>query len=135
MIIGIGSDLVSIPRIEQTLLRFGARFIARVYTQQEQEEAKKFGQDNPRGLASYYAKRFAAKEAFAKALGTGFRGRLAMCHIGITNTALGKPECVLAPEAQRLVSAQCDGEVVVHVSLSDDYPMAQAFVILERRSC
>lgn len=128
MIVGMGSDLVVIPRIERMLQKFGQRFIQRVYTQAEQKEAMRFGRDNHKGLAAYYAKRFAAKEAFAKALGTGFRGGLAMCHVNITNNNIGKPECRLLPEAAHLLAQ----DVIIHISLSDDYPMAQAVVILER---
>jgi holo-[acyl-carrier protein] synthase len=132
MIIGIGSDVISIPRIEKMLERFGQRFIDRVYTLGEQQGAAKFGPDNSIGKAAYYAKRFAAKEAFSKALGIGFRNGLAMKHIEVSNDKVGKPICALVAGAEHYAGeAFVQNNVKVHVSLSDDYPVAQAMVIVE----
>ena len=128
MIIGIGSDLSDIRRIEKALDRFGDRFVQRVFTEIEQRrsEAKP-------DRASSYAKRFAAKEACAKALGTGFKRGVYMADMGVVNQRSGKPTMALTGgAATRLAALIPPGmEGHVHVSLTDDHPYAQAFVIIE----
>ena len=128
MIIGIGSDLSDIRRIEKALERFGDRFVRRVFTEIEQRrsEAKP-------DRASSYAKRFAAKEACAKALGTGFKRGVYMADMGVVNQRSGKPTMALTGgAASRLAALVPPGmEGIVHVSLTDDHPYAQAFVIIE----
>ena len=129
MIIGIGSDLSDIRRIQKSLDRFGDRFTARVFTDAERarSEAK------PDRAASY-AKRFAAKEACAKALGTGVPRRgVHWNDMGVVNQRSGKPTMALTGgAAERLASLVPSGMTpVIHVSLTDDHPYAQAFVIIE----
>ena len=129
MIIGIGSDLSDIRRIQKSLDRFGDRFTARVFTETERarSEAK------PDRAASY-AKRFAAKEACAKALGTGVPRRgVHWADMGVVNQRSGKPTMALSGgAAERLASLIPPGMApVIHVSLTDDHPYAQAFVIIE----
>lgn len=134
MIIGIGSDVIQIPRIEALLQQYGQRFIDRVYTKAEQEAAEKFAV-NPKAQAAYYAKRFAAKEAFVKAIGTGFGKYVAMNQIAILNEVSGKPYIVCHADLSLLWNEkQIDNQVKpihYHVSLSDDYPIASAWVICE----
>jgi len=129
VIIGIGSDLSDIRRIQKSLDRFGERFTNRVFTETERarSEAK------PDRAASY-AKRFAAKEACAKALGTGVPRRgVHWADMGVVNQRSGKPTMALSGgAAERLASLIPDGMApVIHVSLTDDHPYAQAFVIIE----
>ncbi len=128
MIIGIGSDLTDIRRIQSTLDRFGERFTERAFTpiEQRRSEAK------PDRAASY-AKRFAAKEACAKALGTGFKAGVYMADMGVVNQRSGKPTMALTGGAARRLAALVPPgmQPVVHVSLTDDHPYAQAFVIIE----
>lgn len=129
MIIGIGSDLSDIRRIQKSLDRFGERFTHRVFTETERarSEAK------PDRAASY-AKRFAAKEACAKALGTGVPRRgVHWADMGVVNQRSGKPTMALTGgAAERLASLIPPGcKPVIHVSLTDDHPYAQAFVIIE----
>ena len=131
MIFGLGSDIVQIPRIEEMLSSSGERFIQRVFTPQEQEGASKLGSENMRGRSAYFAKRFAAKEAFAKAIGHGFRDGLAMKDIGVVNDAKGKPILVLSERAKLLLDDYgCGTKLKAHISLSDDYPVAFAVVVL-----
>ena len=129
MIVGIGSDLSDIRRIQKSLDRFGDRFVQRVFTEIERarSEAK------PDRAASY-AKRFAAKEACAKALGTGVPRRgVHWNDMGVVNQKSGKPTMALTGgAAERLASLIPEGMTpVIHVSLTDDHPYAQAFVIIE----
>ena len=129
MIVGIGSDLSDIRRIQKSLDRFGERFVQRVFTEIERvrSEAK------PDRAASY-AKRFAAKEACAKALGTGVPRRgVHWNDMGVVNQKSGKPTMALTGgAAERLASLIPEGMTpVIHVSLTDDHPYAQAFVIIE----
>ncbi|ALA18716.1 MULTISPECIES: holo-ACP synthase [unclassified Chelatococcus] len=128
MIIGIGSDLCDIRRIERSLARFGERFTHRVYT--EGERAKS---DRRAARAASYARRFAAKEACAKALGTGMRLGVFWRDMEVVNLPGGRPTMRLTGGAlQRLEEMTPPGhEAVVHVSLTDDPPLAQAFVIIE----
>jgi len=129
VIVGIGSDLSDIRRIQKSLDRFGERFTNRIFTETERarSEAK------PDRAASY-AKRFAAKEACAKALGTGVPRRgVHWADMGVVNQRSGKPTMALTGgAAERLASLIPEGmEPVIHVSLTDDHPYAQAFVIIE----
>lgn len=130
MIIGIGSDLCDIRRIEKTLERFGERFLDRVFTQVERRKSDRRAQ-----RAASYAKRFAAKEAGAKALGTGFSRGVYLRDIGVVNLPSGAPTLALTGgAAARLQGLVPPGhEAVVHVTLTDDYPLAQAFVVIEAR--
>lgn len=127
MIIGIGSDLIDIRRIEKTLERHGERFTHRVFT--EIERAKS---DRRRMRAASYAKRFAAKEAMAKALGTGLSQGVFWRDMGVVNDPSGKPTMALTGGAKaRLAALTPDGRnVEVHLTITDDFPLAQAFVIL-----
>ena len=133
MIIGIGSDLSDIRRIEKTLERFGDRFTGRTFTaiERERSERKVNAQG---GRAASYAKRFAAKEACAKALGTGVPRRgVHWADMGVINLRSGKPTMALTGGAAlRLAEITPEGMVpVIHLSLTDDHPYAQAFVIIE----
>jgi holo-[acyl-carrier protein] synthase len=127
MIVGIGSDLINIPRIEAALERFGDRFINRVFT--ETEKRKSEGRAN---RAASYARRFAAKEACAKALGTGFRKGVFWRDMGVVNMPGGRPTLALTGGAKaRLEAITPPGMVVrIDLSLTDDPPLAQAIVII-----
>ncbi|MEL6504277.1 MAG: holo-ACP synthase [Pseudomonadota bacterium] len=128
MIIGLGSDLIDIRRIEKTLERFGDRFIQRIYTPLEQKKSEGRNQ-----RAASYAKRFAAKEACSKALGTGLSNGVFWRDMGVENLPSGKPTMKLTNGAgKRLESMVPDGmEAHIHITITDDYPLAQAFVIIE----
>jgi holo-[acyl-carrier protein] synthase len=128
MIIGIGSDLCDIRRIEKSLARFGERFTHRVFTEGERSKS-----DRRATRAASYARRFAAKEACSKALGTGMRSGVFWRDMEVVNLPSGKPTIRLTGGArERLAGMVPDGyEAVVHVSLTDDPPLAQAFVIIE----
>ena len=127
MIIGIGNDLIDIRRIERTLKRFGDRFIDRIYTATEQVKSNR--RADP---AASYAKRFAAKEACSKALGTGFRRGVYWRDMGVVNLRGGKPTMQLTGgAAARLAELVPDGmEPQIDVSLTDEPPLAQATVII-----
>ncbi|WP_265587651.1 holo-ACP synthase [Sphingomicrobium arenosum] len=129
MIIGLGSDLCNIERIANSLERFGERFEERVFTEVERAKARR----RPFTIAGTYAKRFAAKEAFSKAVGTGFKRGVYMKDIGVVNAPSGAPTLALTGgAAARLDELTPVGHrVTVHVTLTDDHPWAQAFVILE----
>ena len=131
MIVGIGSDLCNIDRIAASLNRFGARFEARVFTDVERAKADR----RPFTKADTLAKRFAAKEAFSKAVGTGFRRGIYWRDIGVVNAASGAPTLVLTGGAKARLDAMTPAGMAVHIhlSLTDDHPWAQAFVILEAR--
>lgn len=131
MIIAIGSDLCNIERIQNSLNRWGERFEQRVFT--EVERAK--GNSRPFTKAGTLAKRFAAKEAFSKAVGTGFKAGVFMKDIGVVNARSGAPTLHLTGgAAARLAAITPPGhEAVVHLTLTDDHPWAQAFVIVEAR--
>ncbi|MCJ2178558.1 holo-ACP synthase [Novosphingobium album (ex Hu et al. 2023)] len=131
MIIGMGSDLCNIERIQNSLDRFGERFETRVFTEIEQAKANR----RPFTKAGTLAKRFAAKEAFSKAVGTGFKAGVFMKDIGVVNAKSGAPTLALTGGARmRLDSLTPPGhEVVVHLTLTDDHPWAQAFVVIEAR--
>jgi holo-[acyl-carrier protein] synthase len=128
MIIGIGSDLCDIRRIERSLERFGERFTHRIFTEGERRKS-----DGRSTRAASYARRFAAKEACSKALGTGLRAGVFWRDMEVVNLPGGKPTLRLTGGAlQRLGRMMPPGhEAVVHVSMTDDPPMAQAFVIIE----
>jgi holo-[acyl-carrier protein] synthase len=131
MIIGLGNDLIDIRRIEKTLERFGARFTARVFTETEQRKS-----DRRATRAASYAKRFAAKEACAKALGTGVPRRgVHWRDLGVVNLPSGKPTMELTRgAARRLAEITPDGMTAqIDVTLTDDYPLAQAIVIISAR--
>ena len=127
MILGLGSDMIDIRRIEKSLDRFGARFINRVYT--EVEIAKSEGRAQ---RAASYAKRFAAKEAAAKALGTGIFKGVNWKEIGVVNLPSGKPTLALTGKADtRLAAMVPQGfKAQISVTITDDYPYAQAFVVI-----
>ncbi len=127
MIIGIGTDLVDIRRIERTIARFGERFLDRIFTQKERARA-----DRRANRIETYAKRFAAKEACAKALGTGFRKGVFFRDIGVVNLPSGQPTLSLAGGAlARLVSLTPAGFAArIDLALTDEWPLAQAFVII-----
>ena len=127
MIIGLGSDLIDIRRIERTLERFGERFTLRVFT--EIERAKS---DKRRLRAASYAKRFAAKEACSKALGTGFRKGVFWRDLGVINRPGGQPTMALTGgAAERLASMVPAGMAArIDVTITDDFPLAQAIVII-----
>jgi len=129
VIIGLGSDLCNVERIQASLDRFGDRFIRRVFTEVEQAKAKR----RPFTIAGTLAKRFAAKEAFSKAVGTGFKRGVFMKDIGVVNAPSGAPTLHLTGGARaRLDELTPDGhEMRIHLTLTDDHPWAQAFVILE----
>jgi holo-[acyl-carrier protein] synthase len=128
MILGIGTDLANIDRIARTLDRFGDRFRNRVFTPEEQRKAMRRG-DRP----DTYAKRWAAKEACSKALGTGLRMGIAWRDMGVSNLSTGQPVMHLTGwAAERLAALTPPGHrAIVHVSLTDDHPWAQAFVVIE----
>jgi holo-[acyl-carrier protein] synthase len=131
LIVGIGSDLSDIRRIEQSLARFGDRFTNRVFTEIERARSER----KPDRAASY-AKRFAAKEACAKALGTGIRRGVFWRDMGVVNLRSGRPTMALTGgAAERLSQIVPPGlRPVIHLSLTDDHPYAQAFVIIEALS-
>ena len=128
MIIGFGSDLVDIKRIETSLARFGDRFVQRVFTEIEQARSER----KPDRAASY-AKRFAAKEACSKALGTGFSRGVYWRDMGVVNLASGRPTMHLSGgAAAQLASILPDGHTaVIHITLTDEPPMAMAVVLIE----
>lgn len=129
MIIGIGQDMCNIQRIEKTLERFGARFTERVFTQKEINKA-----EGRLKRAETYAKRFAAKEACAKALGTGVPRRgVHWKHMGVSNLPSGKPTLELTGGAATRLEALTEQghQPVIHLTITDDYPWAQALVIIE----
>ena len=129
MIIGLGSDLCNIERIANSLERFGERFENRVFTDVERAKARR----RPFTIAGTYAKRFAAKEACSKALGTGLSGDIFWRDMGVVNLKGGKPTMRLTNGAgRRLQSLLPSGhEARVHLTITDDFPWAQAFVVIE----
>jgi len=131
MIIAIGSDLCNIERIQNSLDRFGERFELRVFTEVERAKAAR----RPFTKAGTLAKRFAAKEAFSKAVGTGFKAGVFMKDIGVVNMRSGAPTLALTGGAALRLQAMVPAgyEAVVHLTLTDDHPWAQAFVVIEAR--
>lgn len=128
MILGIGSDIIDIRRIEKTLERFGDRFTLRIYTEIERARAER----RPLERAATFAKRFAAKEACSKALGTGLKQGVFWRDMGVTNLRSGQPTMVLTGgAAARLASMTPPGHVPhIHVTLTDDFPLAVGYVII-----
>jgi len=131
VILAIGSDLCNIERIQNSLDRFGERFEQRVFTEVEIAKAAR----RPFTKAGTLAKRFAAKEAFSKAVGTGFKAGVFMKDIGVVNMKSGAPTLALTGGAAARLAAitPLGHETVVHLTLTDDHPWAQAFVIIEAR--
>ena len=128
MILGVGSDIVDIRRIERSLAQFGDRFTLRLYTEIERARAERHAGQR----AASYAKRFAAKEACAKALGTGLKRGVFWRDMGVINLPSGQPALRLTGgAAARLAEMTPPGHVAhVHLSLTDDFPMAQSFVVI-----
>ena len=128
MIVGIGNDLIDITRVEKVLERHGERFVERVFTPVEIRKSER-----RRMRAASYAKRFAAKEACAKALGTGMSAGVFWRDMGVVNLPSGKPTMALTGgAAKRLQSLLPPGhKAVIHVTITDEFPLAQAFVIIE----
>lgn len=132
MIVGIGCDLANINRLEDTLKQFGSRFLDRAFSEPEKAEIARRRKLSPREYACAAAKRFAAKEACTKALGTGFRDGVFMKDIEIVHQPSGKPEMRLYNGAKKKLDEICQNrQAQVHVTMTDDYPWAQAFVIIE----
>ena len=130
MILGIGTDLANIDRIQGVLSRYGDRFRNRVFTEMEQAKASRRKDE-----AGTYAKRWAAKEACSKALGTGLRMGIAWKDMSVTNLSSGQPVMEITGWAKNRLDEMTpsDHEAVVHVSLTDDHPWAQAYVVIEAR--
>jgi len=131
VIVGIGSDLCNVERIEKSLERWGDRFLNRVFTATERAKAA----SRPRTRAGTLAKRFAAKEAFSKAIGTGFKRGVFMKDIGVVNLPSGAPTLQLRGGAKaRLDALAPEGHAIdIYLTLTDEHPWAQAFVILTAR--
>jgi holo-[acyl-carrier protein] synthase len=128
MILGIGSDIIDIRRIEQTLVRFGDRFTHRIYTELERARAER----RPQERAATFAKRFAAKEACSKALGTGLKQGVFWRDMGVANLKSGQPTMILTGgAATRLAAITPPGHIAyIHVTLTDDFPLAVSYVII-----
>lgn len=128
MIIGIGSDIIDIRRIEKTLERHGSRFTDRIFTEIEKRKS-----DRRAERAASYAKRFAAKEACSKALGTGLSQGVYWRDMGVVNEPSGKPTMKLTEGAGRRLAAMTPAGMTarVHLTMTDEYPYAQAYVIIE----
>jgi holo-[acyl-carrier protein] synthase len=127
MILGIGSDLIDIQRIERTIARYGERFLSRIFTDVERAKS-----DRRANRAASYAKRYAAKEACSKALGTGFRSGVYWRDLGVVNLASGRPSMVLTGGAlARLDALTPPGmRARIDLSLTDEPPLAQAVVVI-----
>lgn len=132
MIVGIGSDLCDIRRVEEVLQRFGDRFTRRCFTAAEQKKS-----DGRASRAASYAKRFAAKEACAKALGTGIRRGVFWCDMGVVNLPGGKPTMQLSGGAAERLAAitPADHSAVIHLTITDEAPLALAVVVIEALPC
>mgnify|MGYP000489431722 FL=1 len=130
MILGIGTDLANIERIQGTLDRFGDRFRNRVFTDIEQRKS-----EGRKDIAGTYAKRWAAKEACSKALGTGLRMGISWRDMAVSNLGTGQPVMTVSGwAAERLAAMTPAGyDAIIHVTLTDDHPWAQAFVVIEAR--
>jgi len=130
VIIGIGSDLIDIRRVEKSLERFGERFTTRCFTEIERQKS-----DRRKNRAASYAKRFAAKEACSKALGTGLAQGVFWKDMGVVNLPSGAPTMRLTGGANdRLQALMPPGhEAYIHLTITDDFPLAQAFVVIEAR--
>jgi holo-[acyl-carrier protein] synthase len=130
MILGIGNDIIDIRRIEATIDRFGDRFISRIFTETERRKS-----DRRRNRAASYAKRFAAKEACSKALGTGLRNGVFWRDMGVVNLPSGRPTLVLTGGAALILEALTPAghEARIDLTITDDFPTAQAIVIISAR--
>ena len=128
MIVGLGSDLIDINRIDRAIERFGPRFLDRVFTDIERRKS-----DRRAERAAYYAKRFTAKEACSKALGTGLRAGVFWRDMGVINLPSGKPTIALTGGAARRLAMMIPEGLAprIHLTITDDFPLAQAFVIIE----
>ncbi|OHV76217.1 holo-ACP synthase [Rhizobium sp. LCM 4573] len=128
MIIGLGSDIVDIRRVEKSIKRFGERFTHRCFTEIERKKS-----DGRKNRAASYAKRFAAKEACSKALGTGLAQGVFWKDMGVVNLPGGKPTMVLTGGAATRLSGMMPAghKPVIHITITDEYPYAQAYVIIE----
>ena len=128
MILGIGNDIVDIRRVEKTLEKFGDRFRDRIFTDTEKNKSDKRAE-----RAASYAKRFAAKEACSKALGTGFRRGVFWKDMGVVNEPSGRPTMVLTGGAKTQLERMVPNGMLarVHLTITDDFPYAQAMVIIE----
>ena len=131
MILGIGCDITGIARVEKLLDESGEKFLKRVFTKNEQDQAL-----SRKEVGAFFAKRFSAKEACIKALGTGLRQNIRWTDIEITNTSQGKPEIHLYGPAQEVLNSITpkDTKAVIHVTLSDDMGLAQSFVVISTDS-
>jgi holo-[acyl-carrier protein] synthase len=127
MILGIGNDIIDIRRIERILARYGTRFTARVFTPIERQKS-----DRRHARAASYAKRYAAKEACSKALGTGFSRGVFWRDLGVVNELSGKPTMVLTGNARTCLDAMTPPghSSVIHLTITDEFPYAQAMVII-----
>jgi holo-[acyl-carrier protein] synthase len=130
MILGIGTDLANIERISDTLERFGDRFKTRVFTELEQRKA-----ESRKDVAGTYAKRWAAKEACSKALGTGLSMGISWKDMSVANMSTGQPTMQVTGWAKDRLAAMTPAghEALIYVTLTDDHPWAQAFVVIEAR--
>lgn len=130
MILGLGNDVVNIERIEKSLTRFGEKFLQKILSAAELSTAKRLSNANQ--IAAFCAKRFAAKEALVKALGTGFQHGITFRDIEVVNDHNGKPELKLYNAAEKRLQALTPpgAQAQIHISLSDDYPIAYAVVII-----
>ena len=128
MIIGLGNDMIDIRRIEKALEKYGERFIRRIFTETEMRKSDRRAQ-----RAASYAKRFAAKEACSKALGTGFRRGVFWKDMGVVNLPSGRPTMVLTGGAAKQLAKITHGghEPRIHLTITDDFPYAQAIVMIE----
>lgn len=132
MIVGIGSDITSISRFERSIAAYGEKLTARALGEKERKELAQRTFVSPQEYAAAVAKRFAAKEACSKALGTGFRNGVYLRDIQTVHDAAGKPELVLSDGAARQLQKLSAGKNVnLQLTVSDDYPWAQAFVVIE----
>ena len=132
MILGLGNDIIDIRRIEASINRFGDRFLARIYTQTERQKSERRGDGRHRPRAASYAKRFAAKEACAKALGTGLRRGVFWRDMGVINSPSGQPTLILTGGALRRLEqiTPAGFTPVINLTMTDDYPVAEAVVII-----
>ena len=128
MILGIGNDIIDIRRVERTLERFGDRFVQRIFTEVEQAKS-----DRRRLRAASYAKRYAAKEACSKALGTGLRKGVFWRDMGVVNLPGGKPTLALTGGAKKQLDSMVPAGMTtaIHLTITDDFPHAQAIVVIE----
>lgn len=130
MIVGTGCDIVQIPRIKETIEKYGNKFLNRVFTKNEIELGEKIA--NEKIKISYYAKRFAAKEAFSKAISEGIGKNIAFIDIEIVKEESGQPNIILSKTSQNFIEKKYNSKISIFLSLADDYPVAQAFVIIQK---